>query len=310
MGELWRRTVTDDWIFPHAANDDVVIVETLDRDRTLIALDAASGRRRWRLGVKGTHTGLAVRLVDGGLYVGDGSDRVIALDAATGTERWSTSIGEGWEEYATGLHVNDGLVAWSSKKGAGCLDAADGAVVWARDHPAIDGFKEIEVGTKIEVGGGIVVFFACYRAEYWYDREPMPATVYRSTAVDLATDEILWQRESGFMSSGLFGGDGLHCVDRRTGAVRWHAPARLEWPGTVVMAGGNFVTTVKEGVAAFDMATGAEAWQLDEKPPVHYWELWPVGPDRLLLALAQRPPPRRPAARRERRRRAGPPARA
>ena len=283
FGEVWRRTVTDDWAVPRTADADVVVIETLDDHRTLIALDAATGAERWRKNVKGAYSGISLDSAGGVLVLGDGSNRVIAIDTATGRERWSRPIGGA---YANRVRIADGVVAWVSAEGAGCFDLADGAVRWSGAHQPIDGFY-VDYGEFVDAADGVVVHSGRYYDRPYYDREPMPAMLSHTSAVDMATGDVLWTRDFTPLGPGVFTvpKQGIEAVDYRTGQRRWRAGAKLDFSSYPLIAAGNVVTPTADGVAAFDAATGVPAWKLYEPPPVHYWETSPAGADHVLLAL-------------------------
>ena len=97
------------------------------RDATgfLVAMDAASGKERWRFPVSSESTPL---VVDGTLYVGSWDGRLYALNARTGKQRWAFDAGE---ELNSAAAYADGVVyIGSDGSQVFAVDAATGAERW------------------------------------------------------------------------------------------------------------------------------------------------------------------------------------
>jgi outer membrane protein assembly factor BamB len=90
------------------------------RDGFLYALDAASGRLRWRVDHKVSWVNSSPAVSDGVVYAGSSDGQFVqAVDAATGRERWRTRTGLTWSSPAV---AGDMVYAGD---GAGRLDALD-----------------------------------------------------------------------------------------------------------------------------------------------------------------------------------------
>lgn len=112
--ERWRRTVRSgpglvEWYdgSPAVADGRVVV----DADDALVALDATTGERLWRVGVDPVDGGDRVRPVygaavaDGAVYFGGSDGRFRAVDAATGERLWDAAPDGGvvhWSRPAVG----------------------------------------------------------------------------------------------------------------------------------------------------------------------------------------------------------------
>lgn len=190
-------------------------------DGNVYALDAASGRERWR-----ARTGGRVRsspaVANGAVFVGSADGRVYSFDLATGAERWrfdtegtrleSGKFGFDRRTVQSSPAVAAGTVFVGARDGLlYAIDAATGRERWRLDH-------EISwVNTSPAVSEG-VVYAGSSDAQF-------------VQAVDAATGRERWRARTGVTWSSpavagsmLFSGDGsgrVNAIERATGVVRW-----------------------------------------------------------------------------------------
>lgn len=136
---------------------DSVTVYFGSSDKHVYAVDALSGKLRWKFKTEGiVHTTPAVH--DGILYVGSWDTYLYALDAATGKKLWKFKTGE--NPGMTGIQSSPTVASGSVFFGARdanlyCLDAKTGAKrwqyaaqnAWILSTPVMDN-KTIYVGTS------------------------------------------------------------------------------------------------------------------------------------------------------------------
>jgi len=82
---------TGDYVFSSPAVANGVVYVGSD-DRTVYALDAATGAKRWSFRT-GESVDSSPAVANGVVYVGSDDGTVYALDAATGAKRWSFRTG-------------------------------------------------------------------------------------------------------------------------------------------------------------------------------------------------------------------------
>ncbi len=198
------------------------------QDRSLRAIDLASGTALWRVGNRAG----ALAAKPGVLVVRDLDGTVWAVDPATGSARWKSASGV--EGRLPPVLAGDRVLILG--KGLAALDAADGKVLWA----AADVVSEVPpalTADRIYVAarGGVL---RCHGlrdgATVWAKQTDFP-----SLGTPVASDDRLY----------LAGGArAFAAFDARRGARRWRwklgAQARFE----PVMLGGNVLFVTLEGV--------------------------------------------------------------
>jgi outer membrane protein assembly factor BamB len=227
----WRLTTGPDLALPwgHESGDHFVsspayVAGTIvvgSGDGAVYAVDAATGRRKWRAETEG-RVRSSPAVVDGRVYVGSYDGRVYCFDLASGARRWrydtegttlrSGNFGFDRRSIQSSPAVADGVVYVGARDGfLYAIGAADGALRWRVDHkvswiitsPAVSG-KTIYAGSS---DGHFVQALDSLGAERW--RIPSEVPVWSSPAVAGAL---------------VYFGDGagrVHAVDRATGTEKW-----------------------------------------------------------------------------------------
>lgn len=229
---------------------DVVVV---DDERSVLGLDALSGRLRWRVPVRAwsfRQSFCAGGSYYSGGYTGEGGD-AIAVDAITGQVRWEHSgatIIAADPSIAIGI-VMDPLDYESPREVLG-LDPADGTIRWRlpipQDEAAYKSTTALTPG-RVHLGfrWGMLTVDAASGAPLW----TLPGDRHDSS---VATD-------SGIV---LIGRRSTAALDARSGAVLWDRAdlvPDLAWP-VAVSHGDTAYQVTQYRVTAFDVATGDIRW--------------------------------------------------
>jgi len=150
-------------------------------DGHLYALDAATGRERWRYDAK-EELGTRPALADGTVYVASLEDTIFAVDAKTGAWKWHhrRERREGFTVRGAASAIVDGGVVYGafSDGFATALDAATGKPRWERQVAPSGDYLDVD---SIQLDGGRL-----YAAAY------SGAVV----AVEAATGKPVWQHVS------------------------------------------------------------------------------------------------------------------
>lgn len=254
-------------------------------DRSVYALDAATGVRAWRYTTGGAvyAAPILVREPDGVVVYAASSDRTIyALDAATGRPRWVHSVeayrpslgGARLEAPAAGAVAGERAIfvahwVWDrslggnlQRAGVTALHAADGKPLWSRDL----GDNQLTAPLYVEVAGRPRLYVGSANGNLY--------------ALDAADGRVLWHHTELDAVRGppalLDGPDPLiigaskygavRALDPETGAERWSfktgdrvtgSPALFGVGGRTLVAVGSYDRTLY----ALDAATGAPVWR-------------------------------------------------
>jgi outer membrane protein assembly factor BamB len=175
---------------PPVVSGGLVYVATAAR--TLLALDAGSGREVWRERgfpvVAGVRDGMVIAVVE---------DRLEALDAGSGARRWQVPVGGGGEHWP--LLEGDSVYV-ASADGVTAVDAATGTTRWRVPvGPA--------VGPPVTVGGRLYV-----------------ATRSRLLALDASSGRPIWTSANRRIVNGPLATPGGVVVATADGALLGFAP--------------------------------------------------------------------------------------
>ncbi|HKG94730.1 MAG TPA: PQQ-binding-like beta-propeller repeat protein [Gemmatimonadaceae bacterium] len=211
-------------------------------DGSLYALDAATGRRRWRF-----RTGGRVRsspaVADGVVYVGSFDGHVYAVDLATGAERW---------RYAT-----EGVALESARFG---YDRRS-----VQSSPALGDSGALYVGSR---DGHLYALDARRGTLRW-------KVAHDETSWSIASPALLDSAVIDASSDAHF----IHAVRARDGAELWRVDAPTTVWSSPAVAGGSAAPVAYVGVGhyagggggavlALDGATGRELWRYLTGAPV------------------------------------------
>ncbi|MEV4074573.1 PQQ-binding-like beta-propeller repeat protein [Nonomuraea fuscirosea] len=220
----------------------------------IIALHAATGRRRWRFRTAGSCAGSRPQQAGGTVYIADYAGIVHALDLATGRRRWSVRTGT--DERAGPWVTLAGKVVYvaGADRRVRALDAATGAQRWSIRLGAV------LISAPLPAGAAVYV----------------RSTDHEVHALDARTGRKRWTALTGVVESALVlaaGQDRLYAVtaagiisvfDTATGAEGWSMPlGGAVIVGPVVHRGVVYVSTAGGVVHALDGATGARRWRMN-----------------------------------------------
>jgi outer membrane protein assembly factor BamB len=242
-------------------------------DGILYAVDARSGRERWRYATEGVIRS-SPAVADGVVYVGSADGSLHAVDLPTGEGRWkydteghglvSADFGFDRRSIQSSPAVVSGSVVFGARDGyLYAVDQATGALRWRFDHQVSWCITSPAVHDGVVFAGSSDGLFA--------------------HAVDLGTGEELWRTTTGsrvFASPALSGetvlvgdhGGTLFALDRSSGIERWQfrtgAPIQSS---PVVHEGVVFVGSDDGFVYALEGTTGpslhrAVFWDADMQP--------------------------------------------
>jgi outer membrane protein assembly factor BamB len=202
----------------------------------LYAVDAATGRERWRFQAPDDIKGSAA-LANGLIVVGDYSGNVHALDPATGAERWTYTGGARF--YAGPAVSGDTIVIGDVGGAVVALDARDGSELWRRstdgsyvystaaiaDGAAYIGsyngsFQALDlddgsVRWSFDVGGRISGSATVVDGVVYVARLYAPGQSRRTYGLDTATGAVRYETDDGRYSPAVGAGRTLYLVGTR-----------------------------------------------------------------------------------------------
>lgn len=215
----WGHESGDHYISSPAYVDGTVIVGA--GDGGVYALDAATGRRKWRASTEG-RVRSSPAIANGRVYVGSNDGRVYCFDLSSGARRWtydtegttlkSGSYGFDRRSIQSSPAVADGVVYVGARDGfLYAIGADDGKLHWRYDHKVSWVITSPAVGDRVVYAGSSDGHFTqaldSSGNERWRFSADVP--VWSSPAVAGAL---------------VYFGDAagrIHAVDRGTGKERW-----------------------------------------------------------------------------------------
>ncbi|NHN58409.1 MULTISPECIES: PQQ-binding-like beta-propeller repeat protein [Halorussus] len=177
----------------------------------VVALDASSGRERWRVSPGDELHRPAVR--DGRLYAVNWPSQTSAYDAATGERLWRTDLAD--QMVLPPTATADGVVV-PQRTGISALAAEDGSVRWRFDHDgnATEGAAAVAEGTVYvqsnHEDGALHALNLATGEERW------SATV-SGEGTPVVADGVVYARDY----------NDLVAVDASDGTVRWRYDSRM-----------------------------------------------------------------------------------
>ena len=289
---LWTFS-TEDESFETAVAIEADTVYAASLDGSLLAIDLATGRQRWRFFSKlGFAAPPAVH--GGGVYVGDADGRFYCLDAADGQPKWHFDTEA---EIDSGANFYEGRVLVGSQDGhLYCLAADNGKLVWkyetgdqirsfptvAEGHAFVAGcdgrlhivdlaqgkavrFAELDgptgctaavVGSMAFVGteGGAFYGIDWQKAEtIWTYQNPRRSTSFRSSAAATPQQVIVGARDKL-----------VHALDPATGNELWAFTTQGQVDSSPVVVGDRVFIGSNDGrIYGLDAGTGKETWRFE-----------------------------------------------
>ncbi|HEV2813080.1 MAG TPA: PQQ-binding-like beta-propeller repeat protein [Solirubrobacteraceae bacterium] len=218
-----------------------------DANKTLYALDAATGAVQWRAEVNVFQSNSPVVAGDT-VYVQE--DEVVALDVATGARRWQQALDGAFAEPAL---AGDRLYAAGADCGVSALDRRDGRVIWTAKAGCRASGREPVVLWRDRVGGRDQNL----GARRMSDGEPAGGPWFQ-----VAVDDVGIATEYGHSASQTR----LVAHDLNDGRELWRSPFSLLLgiPGHVLAFNESVVSaderSLGEAIVARDARTGAIRW--------------------------------------------------
>jgi outer membrane protein assembly factor BamB len=202
-------------------------------ERRLVALDPATGRRRWRAEVPGEFPTRSLAVVGSTLFAGGA-----AFDAATGERRYGTRPAA--RRVAVGRH------AYVAADAVTALDRHTGAVLWQTEGDGNRAARVAASGDLVAVtdGVGFVTALDARTGERrWRSAEPVDA----AAAPAVAGGAVVVPEATGT----------AHCFDARTGEHRWQADVGACRAQPTVVGDTVVFPVENDGWAAVALADGA-----------------------------------------------------
>lgn len=257
-----NQTVYQSYMHPVGDLSNPCPQDAADPDGFVIAMDARTGRQKWRFKSKPIEASPLLR--GKRLFIGSWDGNVYALNARNGKVIWSSAIGS--KVNASLAYANGRIFAADYTGTLHALDARTGRRIWSAGDAT-----EFYYATPVVAYGRVYI-------------GSTDGTMY---AYGAKTGNLLWAKPLGtyvYSSAAIFDRkvyvgsyDGqFYALDAATGDVRWQKemPSSVHAP-PVVMAGLVYVATcatcgsaaqrfVKNGVdstTAFNARTGKQVWR-------------------------------------------------
>jgi outer membrane protein assembly factor BamB len=248
--KLWEYSVPDGFEAAPLVVSEEKLVVIGGIDGAVYAIDAETGKERWRAETEGKIAGSGNVFRAGGrtlVLVGSWDHKLYAFDAATGRAAWAFSTAN----YVNGAPaIGDGLAALG-----GCdarlhlIDCASG-----REKGLVD--TGAYIAGSAAIAGGVA-----YVGNY----------AGRLLAVDASSRRTVWSfgpagEEGGFSASPavadcsvVMGGKDsfVYCLDRASGRLLWKYRGRDEYQASCVVGSGRALAASADGeLALLALATG------------------------------------------------------
>jgi len=255
-----------------AVSDGLIFI--VNERSQLVALDAATGAKRWEADLGQTNPSDDPVGADAGRVfaaVNGKAGKIVAFDSATGATLWTVALGN---QLARDEHpiARDGLVYYEANSADGktsVLRAADAATGETRWEAPVD----TNLRTAPLIGDGLI-----YAGAYLWEDNTKKAR--RVIAFDVTTGEQRWDYTSDLDLSDRFALDGQRLYfgvdggvviarDAATGEPAWTARVGGTLSNSPVVADGVLYIGTTDGVlAALNAADGAPLWTADVKSSI------------------------------------------
>jgi outer membrane protein assembly factor BamB len=221
------------------AGEGLVLMGTTHAE--VIALSAADGSEKWRVGVS-SEVLSAPAAGDGLVFVQTSDGRLVALEAKDGSRRWTfdtqvpvlTLRGTGSPTFSSGV-----VVAGFANGKIGAFRAASGEPIWEQRVMLPQGRSELERIVDVD-GAPLVTANAVYAASFQG----------HVSAIRPSDGTVLWERDASTYVDVAQGYGNVYVVDdksvitaidQRTSSVAWEQRALFKRGLTAVAAVGNYL---------------------------------------------------------------------
>lgn len=263
------------------------VVYVSGREAILYALDAVTGRQRWKFSTAEDADAPSSLAMSSGLVYACGGKRLYAVDMATGEQRWNfPTSGDVYAPTAA-----DGLVYFGSDAYLHAVDAFDGKQRWKfrtdatafRAAPTVvDGVVYVGETNEgmlcaLDAGTGERRWKSHVGIVSWVPPVVADGVVYCTTsgerlfALDAADGKLKWGFATGVggaaaVSGGVVyvcGGKMLHALDAASGSQRWVFPVGSSLSPPAVADGVVYIATASDDkyLYAVDAASGEQRWR-------------------------------------------------
>lgn len=221
--------------------------------RTLVAIDAQTGKLKW----KSTVQVYATAVANGIVYGGSADGNVYALDAQTGSLIWSYKTAQAF--VSSPPTVVDGVV-YIGSDGMYALNAQTGALIWK--------FPLQYVTSSPAVANGIVYFGS-------YDDNTVYALNAQTGVKDWSYTAQSIINSSPAVANGIVyigsSDDNLYALDAQTGALKWsYQTGDIIASAPAVANGIVYIGSFDDYLYALNAQTGDLVWKYNTGYTIYY----------------------------------------
>jgi outer membrane protein assembly factor BamB len=274
---LWTAKVGAPWVDERGGSRSTPTVDgdtvyALGTEGDLVAVDAATGKERWRKSLPGDFGGIVMSiwkwtespLVDGDRVVvtpGVKGAGLVALNKKTGAEIWRTALpdlgpkgkdGAGYSSIVIGNGAGVRQYVQLMGRGLVGVNAADGKFLWSYNKVAND---VANISTPV-VSGDFVFASTAYSTGSALVKLSKSASGVDASEVYFLDAKTLQNHHGGFVlvDGKIYTGHGQNrgfptCLEMSTGKVVWGGDIRNEGSGSaaIVYADGNLIYRYENG---------------------------------------------------------------
>jgi len=264
LKRLWRADAgsAEDFVFAPAVVDDAVFAAS--RGGEVTRLDAASGRRRWRVSLD-VSLSAGVGASEDAVVVATDEGEVLVLDAKDGKLRWRARVSS--EVLASPKIAGDLVLVRSADSRIHALGLADGKRRWQYQRTPTSLTLRTAQGVAVSAGqlyagfpaGKLVALALDNGAVRW---EATVAVPKGSTELERVTDVIGDPAVPGNEVCAVAYQGRVACFDARNGSQLW-ARELSSVTGVSADARYAFVSDDRGEVHALDRSSGRSFWRQD-----------------------------------------------